>query len=1550
MSKNNKSNFLIIEDYKGTQKEDYMNIANQNKENFNRKKLEKYISKSPIINSTKFLKGEENKLKKMLFSFLKNEENQTFKTKKSPKISPKNDNKNKLSYTNYVAEDKNQIKKPLNKNYKQIKRNSKNLIKRKRNKTKKYNSEIELLNNNFTPKNCSTNKCITPKHNLKRIFSFENANMQKELKNTSPNVSSYKKSRNSYCSFNKSEKNYNSDDNQNSSKCLNSSPINENKKISVNPTFLFNKNVKKNNFYNKNNEEKNKNNSRSISLKNIKNFLVENFNFPSRRKNDNHVCISTENSTNGINSIKNLSKSDKNITQLKKNNLKIFKINKEKIKKNLIIRPDEQKNNSQHCGSSCFSNRKPRPKISNSSILSPQRFSSTKNPIKIIKKTFIENGENEELKNREIIKNKLTRKLTIINEKYRKLIHKGLIYDSFDDEESELEEMVSNNFYIDPNSKFCFIFDLILFFLTVYNSINIPYFLAKNIKECKIEHFSCFELYYWFSEIFNIIDTILGFFRAYYNFDEQLIKKSRFMIIHYIKSWFLIDLISSIPFYTIFNSYEPECTGFFNKYYSNQMHNLHYLFLCTKLFKLLKVFKNNRGYKKICRILKNHLIFQDKGALIIQIYMIILILHVGACIYIFIARNSFPNWISNTKMETNEFFEIYLTAIYCLTMTITSVGYGDITCYSFNERIFQIILLIFGIMAYSWIVSSISSYFEKYNNYLNDFREKIDILKDIKLHHPNMPNKLYIKIMQHLKYRNYNEKQNKNLIFDCLPLSLKNNLIYEMYKPIITKFTFFKNIDNIDFIVKVILAFRPVIAVKNDILVNDGDIVEEIAFVKKGVLIVQLLINFDNYEENAEKYSNMNLFNLQNTFNLEKTYTDKTTNNFSLIERITNNEKKNSFNNNSSINISFNYNKTKKISCENKNKKYIKIINIRENEHFGDVLMFSGQRSPMRVMVRSTKAELFILKKEDVVKISISYSNIWRRINKKSVYNFEQMKKSIQKIMEVFSPKTLKNTIFYNNFENENNELSINKKIEYKENDIEEKNNSLEQEDSEEKELKNIDENKKFNTMLSSSNLSDSVEDNEIEKEKEKEIKNNINKETIKEQYKSENSIIIPLKYSKFNNNDNYHSQNYQNSKNKYKISKKAKKQDENNLKKRERGYYYSAKNLINKNEYNFHLNISPIKKNNTHIRNNQKSMTTPYKKEEVNQEIYDGEKFELANVDENSDNLFTKTKFSDNLKNDKYNINDINSKSDIITDYIVEKLNHIDIISNINNINNKNSYNVISKEDNFSIESSYENFNLLSKNILINDKNLQKKMVIFLRNQMICNKPSYCITKTKNLNLDFTKTNDGNIITNTSKNIRLLINKKKSSATLSNFSFDSKNYINNSISNKLIPLYNSQKKDSHKIILNLSNDTPIKKISSKINSHLSPSKRNLRRKLTVNYSFHPLNRSKRNSENKSKKTSFKSYKSNNNLLSLINGNIMDITENLIKPEKFYRRYFNTLINNNTQSNNQNSNKNEKNRRHKSKNNFSNFAEECKFLSPKTRSKRNKSCCNKKNI
>ena len=54
----------------------------------------------------------------------------------------------------------------------------------------------------------------------------------------------------------------------------------------------------------------------------------------------------------------------------------------------------------------------------------------------------------------------------------------------------------------------------------------------------------------------------------------------------------------------------------------------------------------------------------------------------------------------------------------------------------------------------------------------------------------------------------------------------------KMYKPIINNFIFFKNFDT-DFIVRVILAFKPILSMKNDKSVKDGDFIEEIISLKK---------------------------------------------------------------------------------------------------------------------------------------------------------------------------------------------------------------------------------------------------------------------------------------------------------------------------------------------------------------------------------------------------------------------------------------------------------------------------------------------------------------------------------------------------------------------------------------------------------------------------------------------------------------------------------------------------------------------------------------------
>ena len=52
---------------------------------------------------------------------------------------------------------------------------------------------------------------------------------------------------------------------------------------------------------------------------------------------------------------------------------------------------------------------------------------------------------------------------------------------------------------------------------------------------------------------------------------------------------------------------------------------------------------------------------------------------------------------------------------------------------------------------------------------------------------------------------------------------------------------------------------------------------------------------------------------------------------------------------------------------ETQNMRYLKVLDIRKNEHFGETLMFFNERSFLNAKVKSKKAELFFLNKEEVI-------------------------------------------------------------------------------------------------------------------------------------------------------------------------------------------------------------------------------------------------------------------------------------------------------------------------------------------------------------------------------------------------------------------------------------------------------------------------------------------------------------------------------------------------------------------------------------------------------
>ena len=198
---------------------------------------------------------------------------------------------------------------------------------------------------------------------------------------------------------------------------------------------------------------------------------------------------------------------------------------------------------------------------------------------------------------------------------------------------------------------------------------------------------------------------------------------------------------------------------------------------------------------------------------------------------------------------------MYIGAIQYLVETVTTVGYGELVGSSLNEILFQIIMLILGTCIYSWLISSISNYVTKKNVNNIKYEEKVQILEEIKLNNPNFPEKLYDKILRLLHYRKYHEEETeKNIVLDSLPNSLKNSLIIEMYKSFIDGFLFFKNIENREFIVQVISKLKPVLGIKGDTIVKEGEYIEDIIFVKNGILSLEVWIDMIYPEDSIENY------------------------------------------------------------------------------------------------------------------------------------------------------------------------------------------------------------------------------------------------------------------------------------------------------------------------------------------------------------------------------------------------------------------------------------------------------------------------------------------------------------------------------------------------------------------------------------------------------------------------------------------------------------------------------------------------------------------------
>ena len=319
---------------------------------------------------------------------------------------------------------------------------------------------------------------------------------------------------------------------------------------------------------------------------------------------------------------------------------------------------------------------------------------------------------------------------------------------------------------------------------------------------------------------------------------------------HYLRGWFSIDLISSIPVELLFKS-GGEARSLKLVKTSKILRALRLI----KLAKLLRVMKRPR----LLEIIEEHFSLsqqQTKG--IKMLVMIFSLSHFLACAWGYMGTQVFAdtsagsclgggavdchvNWLQRyERMVLGRAVasgERYLIALYWSFTTISTVGYGDITPHTEGERSFTIMAMVTGVGFYGYFISSMAAIMHNLDANDAKYLEKMSAITSyMKLR--NFPKKLRLRIKKY--YKNFFARKtclDESVILGELSTFLRREVAMFLLSDIIYTIPFFQGRDP-NVLAKILTILKPITVAPGDSIMHKGEPGDEMFIVISGQLEV----------------------------------------------------------------------------------------------------------------------------------------------------------------------------------------------------------------------------------------------------------------------------------------------------------------------------------------------------------------------------------------------------------------------------------------------------------------------------------------------------------------------------------------------------------------------------------------------------------------------------------------------------------------------------------------------------------------------------------------
>ncbi|XP_016154428.1 PREDICTED: potassium voltage-gated channel subfamily H member 5 [Ficedula albicollis] len=240
--------------------------------------------------------------------------------------------------------------------------------------------------------------------------------------------------------------------------------------------------------------------------------------------------------------------------------------------------------------------------------------------------------------------------------------------------------------------------DWVILILTFYTAIMVPYNVSFKTKQNNIAWLVLDSVV----DVIFLVDIVLNFHTTFVGPGGEVISDPKLIRMNYLKTWFVIDLLSCLP-YDIINAFENVDEGISS------------LFSSLKVVRLLRL---GRVARKL-----DHYLEYGAAVLVLLVCVFGLVAHWLACIWYSIGDYEVIDELTNTIKTDSWLYQLalsigtpyrynttgsgqweggpskdslYISSLYFTMTSLTTIGFGNIAPTTDGEKIFSVAMMMVG--------------------------------------------------------------------------------------------------------------------------------------------------------------------------------------------------------------------------------------------------------------------------------------------------------------------------------------------------------------------------------------------------------------------------------------------------------------------------------------------------------------------------------------------------------------------------------------------------------------------------------------------------------------------------------------------------------------------------------------------------------------------------------------------------------------------------------------------------------------------------------------